>query len=43
LVDGSGNSIDIKKDFSFEFAKVPECEPDIISPSIDLIFPVLTT
>ena len=43
LVDGSGNSMDINKDFSFEFAKVPECEPDIISPSIDLIFPVLTT
>lgn len=43
LVDEFGNSLDINNSYSFEFAKVPECEPDIVAPSIELIFPILNT
>jgi hypothetical protein len=38
-LDKAGIKNPIKTDFNLEFAKTPECQPDIISPSINLVFP----
>lgn len=39
FLDKAGIKNPIKTDFNLEFAKTPECQPDIISPSINLVFP----
>jgi hypothetical protein len=41
VIDDNGSMLDIDKNYTFNFASVPECEPDIVAPSVDLIFPDL--
>lgn len=36
-------SYPLTANFALDFAKVPECEPDVIPPSINLIYPKDTT
>ena len=35
----AGKNVPLKGTFALDFAKVPECEPDIVPPSISLIYP----
>ena len=39
IVDSKWNMIDLEWNYSFEFVEVPECEPDIVAPSVELLFP----
>ncbi|MCK9467191.1 MAG: hypothetical protein M0P94_02585 [Candidatus Absconditabacterales bacterium] len=41
VLDTKGNMLELNKNYSFLFEAVPECEPDIIAPTIELLFPVL--
>ncbi len=43
IVNDLWDMIDLWWNYSFEFASVPECNPDIIAPSIDLLFPQIKT
>jgi len=43
VLDTKGNMVELNKSYDFMFAKVPECEPDIIAPTVELLFPVLKT
>jgi hypothetical protein len=29
--------------YKFDFIAVPECNPDVVSPSIEMIFPIVDT
>ena len=39
IVNSEWNMVEINKSASFEFVWVPECTPDIVAPSIELLFP----
>lgn len=43
VLDDQGNMIDLNTNYQFDFVSVPECDPDIISPSIEMIFPIINT
>lgn len=39
VVDSKWNMVDLEWNYSFEFSEVPECDPDIVAPSVELLFP----
>lgn len=39
IVDSKWNMIELEWDYDFEFVEVPECDPDIVAPSVELLFP----
>lgn len=39
IVDSDGNMINISDSIVLQFVSVPECEPDIVSPKVNLLFP----
>ena len=39
IVDSKWNMVDLEWNYSFEFVEVPECDPDIVAPSVELLFP----
>ena len=39
VVDSKWNMVELTWNYSFEFTEVPECDPDIVAPSVDLVFP----
>lgn len=39
VVDSKWNMVDLWWNYNFEFVEVPECDPDIVAPSIELLFP----
>ena len=39
VVDSKWSMIDLEWNYSFDFVEVPECDPDIVAPSVELIFP----
>jgi len=43
VLDTKGNMVELNQNYIFNFSAVPECDPDIISPSIELIFPKQNT
>ena len=42
-VVSNGKKIYLEENIDLPFAQVPECDPDVIPPSIKLIFPVTIT
>lgn len=43
VLDDKWNMVEISDWYKFDFQKVPECDPDIVSPSVELLFPLLET
>lgn len=43
VLDDKGNMQEINADYQFDFSNVPECNPDILPPRVELVFPVLKT
>jgi len=43
IVDISGNMIGLDDNYIFDFASVPECNPDIVPPIVELLFPIINT
>lgn len=41
VLDTKGNMVELNNAYDFMFSAVPECEPDIIAPTIELMFPIL--
>jgi len=41
VLDTKWNMVELNKSYNFKFQRVPECEPDIIAPTIELLFPIL--
>jgi hypothetical protein len=39
MVDSDGKMINLSNSVILQFAPVPECEPDIVSPKVNLLFP----
>jgi len=39
IVDSKWNMIDIEWNYDFQFMEVPECNPDIVEPNVELLFP----
>ena len=39
IVDSKWNMVDLEWNYNFEFSIVPECDPDIVAPSVELLFP----
>jgi hypothetical protein len=39
MVDSHGNMINLSDSMVLQFVPVPECEPDIVSPKVNLLFP----
>ena len=39
VVDSKWNMIELEWNYSFQFTEVPECDPDIVAPSVELLFP----
>lgn len=39
VVDSKWNMIELEWNYSFQFIEVPECDPDIVAPSVELLFP----
>ncbi len=39
LVDSKWNMVELEWYNKFEFVEVPECDPDIVAPSVELLFP----
>ena len=39
VVDSKWNMIDLEWNYNFQFWEVPECDPDIVAPSVELLFP----
>ena len=39
VVDSKWNMVDLEWNYNFEFVEVPECDPDIVAPSVELLFP----
>lgn len=39
VVDSRWNMIDLEWNYKFQFVEVPECDPDIVAPSVELLFP----
>ena len=39
IVDSKWNMVDLEWSYSFAFSLVPECDPDIVAPSVELLFP----
>lgn len=42
VLDTKWNMVELNKSYEFLFAAVPECEPDIIAPTVELLFPKIT-
>jgi hypothetical protein len=42
-LDEEGIMHEINNDYQFTFVQVPECNPDIASPHVNLIFPDVNT
>ena len=43
VVDSKWNMVELEWNYDFQFTEVPECDPDIIAPSIKLLFPAVKT
>lgn len=43
VVDSKWNMVELEWNYSFQFTEVPECDPDIVAPSVELIFPLNKT
>lgn len=43
ILDSKSNMVELNRSYDFNFSNVPECEPDIVAPSIELLFPSLKT
>ena len=43
VVDSKWNMVDLEWNYDFQFVEVPECDPDIVAPSIELLFPLNKT
>jgi hypothetical protein len=43
ILDSKSNIVELNRSYDFNFSNVPECEPDIVAPSIELLFPSLKT
>ena len=39
VVDSKWNMVELEWNYNFQFAEVPECDPDIVAPSVELLFP----
>lgn len=39
VVDSKWNMVDFEWNYNFQFWEVPECDPDIVAPSVELLFP----
>ena len=39
IVDSKWNMVELEWNYSFQFTEVPECDPDIVAPSVELLFP----
>ena len=39
VVDSKWSMVDLSGSYKFQFAEVPECDPDIVAPSVELLFP----
>lgn len=39
VVDSKWNMVDLEWNYNFQFWEVPECDPDIVAPSVELLFP----
>jgi hypothetical protein len=39
MVDSEGKMINLSNSTILQFSTVPECEPDIVSPKVNLLFP----
>ena len=39
VVDSKWNMIELEWNYNFQFTEVPECDPDIVAPSVELLFP----
>lgn len=39
ILDSEWKMVDVRGEYEFQFMQVPECDPDIIAPSIELLFP----
>ena len=39
VVDSKWNMVELEWNYDFQFSEVPECDPDIVAPSIELLFP----
>ncbi len=41
VVDSRWNMVELQWDYNFQFSQVPECDPDIVAPSVELVFPIV--
>lgn len=39
VVDSKWNMVELEWNYDFQFSEVPECDPDIVAPSVELLFP----
>ena len=39
VVDSKWNMVELEWNYSFQFSEVPEFDPDIVAPSVELLFP----
>ena len=39
VVDSKWSMIELEWDYDFQFIEVPECDPDIVAPVVELVFP----
>lgn len=39
VLDSKWNMVELDWYFKYEFVEVPECDPDIVAPSVELLFP----
>ena len=43
VLDSKWNMISVEWTYEFQFAEVPECDPDIVAPNVQLLFPSANT
>lgn len=41
VLDTKWNMVELNDSYEFMFESVPECDPDLIAPTIELVFPIL--
>lgn len=39
VLDSKWNMVELNRSYHFDFSNVPECNPDIVAPSVELLFP----
>ena len=39
VIDSKWNMVELEWNYDFQFTEVPECDPDIVAPSVELLFP----